>query len=141
VYDKEGKLHYDSFPEKHTTKCWEHFQMSGQGPYFGQLAWFANFHHEKLPSAIERYTNEIIRVTGVIDTHLKTKGTEYLVGDKITYADLMFVPWYDVVQVWMKNIDLSKFDAYTAWVARLQARPSAKKFASDREKRSAEFTD
>ncbi len=41
TYDKEGKLHYTQSPQKYTQRCWEHFQMSGQGPYFGQLAWFS----------------------------------------------------------------------------------------------------
>ena len=42
---------------------------------------------------IDRYKNEIKRVTGVIDAHLAKTGQEYLVGDKITFADLMFIPW------------------------------------------------
>ena len=41
VYDKENKLRYTSFPEKYTQNSWKHFQMSGQGPYFGQKAWFS----------------------------------------------------------------------------------------------------
>ena len=39
-YDKENKLQYAEFPQKYHQKSWEHFQMSGQGPYYGQLAWF-----------------------------------------------------------------------------------------------------
>jgi glutathione S-transferase len=64
------------------------------GPYFGQRAWFIFYHPEKnLTSCLDRYGNEIKRVLGVIDAHLKKTGTEYLVGDKCTYADLAFVPW------------------------------------------------
>lgn len=33
-------------------------------------------------------------MTGVIDAHLKKSGGEWLVGEKCTYADLAFVPWY-----------------------------------------------
>lgn len=52
------------------------------------------FHPEKnITSAIERYGNEIRRVLGVIDLHLKTTGQEYLIGSKVTYVDLLFVPW------------------------------------------------
>lgn len=32
-------------------------------------------------------------MVGVLDSHLKTNGTGWLVGDKCTYADLAFVPW------------------------------------------------
>jgi len=30
----------------------------------------------------------------VIDAHLQKEKSEWLVGDKCTYADLAFVPWY-----------------------------------------------
>lgn len=52
------------------------------------------FHPEKnITSAIDRYATEIKRVTGVIDSHLSKTGNQYLVGDKVCFADLMFVPW------------------------------------------------
>lgn len=35
-YDKSEKLHYKTSPEKYITQQWLHFQMSGQGPYYGQ---------------------------------------------------------------------------------------------------------
>jgi glutathione S-transferase len=66
--------------------------MSGQGPYFGQGAWFTKFHPEKLPSAQERYLNEIKRVVGVLDKHLQ--GREYLVGDK-----WQVLPWKKTVRL------------------------------------------
>lgn len=39
-YDKQNRLSYTSFPEKFEESSWKHFQMSGQGPYFGQRSWF-----------------------------------------------------------------------------------------------------
>lgn len=30
----------------------------------------------------------------MVDAHLKKTGGEWLVGEKCTYADLAFVPWY-----------------------------------------------
>jgi glutathione S-transferase len=39
VYDTEKKLTYTSLKEKHLLNQWLHFQMSGQGPYFGQAGW------------------------------------------------------------------------------------------------------
>jgi glutathione S-transferase len=35
-----------------------------------------------------------MRSGGVLDAHLKKSGGEWLVGEKCTYADLAFVPWY-----------------------------------------------
>lgn len=40
TYDKGNTLSYTTAKEKWESKCWLHFQMSGQGPYFGQMAWF-----------------------------------------------------------------------------------------------------
>lgn len=48
-YDTEHKL---SFPagtaEAYHAKQWLFFQASGQGPYFGQVAFFKKFHHEQV---------------------------------------------------------------------------------------------
>jgi glutathione S-transferase len=50
-------------------------------------------HPEPIPSAQARYAAEIRRVLKVIDDHLTRTGRPYLVGDKISYVDLMFVAW------------------------------------------------
>lgn len=112
--------------------------MSGQGPYFGQLIWFVRYHPEKVQSAIDRYAKEIKRVTGVIDAHLKKQKSEYLVGDKLTYADLMFIPWAVTAQSLGKEVvDLSGFEAYDAWMERLTSRPSAAKIIKERQEAMA----
>jgi glutathione S-transferase len=54
-------------------------------------------HLEKLPSAISRYRNEVRRVLGVLNMALE--GKKYLVGDKVTIADLSFVPWHSIIPV------------------------------------------
>ena len=128
-YDKSNKLSYTEAKEKYLTKCWLHFQMSGQGPYFGQKAWFTMFHSEKLPSAIERYENEIKRVLGVVDAHLKKQGTDYLIGSKCSYADVAWVPWNSFVGKLMgDSFDMKKeFPHAAAWHDRLTARPAIAK--------------
>jgi len=128
-YDKEEKISFKSFPEKHFANQYLQFQMSGQGPYFGQAAWFSNFHQEKIPSAIERYVNEVKRVTKVLDECLK--GKEYLVGNKCSYADLSFITWYTMTPFLDKTGKLQEaIDAlpnYKAWMDRLLARPAVQK--------------
>ena len=44
-YDKDHKLHSAEGPGKYQEATWKHFQMSGQGPYYGQLAWFRMVRH------------------------------------------------------------------------------------------------
>ena len=58
-------------------------------PYFGQAGHFQRLHPEKIPSAIERYQKEIVRVFGVLDSVLAKQ--PWLVGDKCSVADLSFV--------------------------------------------------
>lgn len=125
TYDTESLLKYDSSPEKYITRCWESFQMSGQGPYFGQKSWFELFHPERIPSAIDRYRSEIKRVIGVIDSHLIKQKTKYLVGDKCTYADLMFIPYFrSLATVFAPEIDQTQWKAYSSWLERVSSRPA-----------------
>ncbi|EIN11265.1 thioredoxin-like protein [Punctularia strigosozonata HHB-11173 SS5] len=70
---------------------WLFFQASGQGQY-GQFGWFASLHPEKIPSAIERYQKEIIRILGVLESVLSKQ--EWLVGGKMTIADTSFIIWH-----------------------------------------------
>lgn len=128
-YDTSTELTFTSSPEKYHAKQWLFFQMSGQGPYFGQAAWFTHFHKEKIPSAIERYRNEVKRVTMVLDKALE--GKQYLVGNKISYADLSFVTWCNMIPYLFGDEKLPDFAGeypnYHAWLERLLARPSVKK--------------
>ena len=48
------------------------------------------YHPKKFPSAIERYQKEIVRVISVLDGVLSKQ--DWLVGGKVTVADLCFVP-------------------------------------------------
>lgn len=58
TYDKDHKISSASSPEKFLEKQFLHFQVSGQGPYYGQWAWFKIFHKEQVPSALERYEEQ-----------------------------------------------------------------------------------
>lgn len=130
-YDKEGKISYTATPEKYLQQQWLAFQISGQGPYFGQATWFARFHPEKLPSAVDRYVTEIVRVIGVLELGLERNGTGWLVGDKCTYADLSFVTWAGIGEGVLKEVGkldgiAEKYPKYTAWLKALAERPEVK---------------
>ncbi|CAL5866976.1 uncharacterized protein PFLUO_LOCUS1188 [Penicillium psychrofluorescens] len=129
VYDTEKRLTYTGLHERHLLNQWLHFQTSGQGPMFGQAGWFAVLHHEKLPSAIERYQNEVRRVLGVLNGALE--GKDWLVGDHCTFADLAFLPWNnraDTLLFPAPGEDVfAPWPNVQAWQARLEARDSWKK--------------
>jgi len=133
TYDKENKLQPTNTPDKFHAQQWLFFQTSGQSPYFGQYIWFQLFHKEKLPSAQERYYNEIIRVNKVLDSALQ--GKEYLVGDKLTYADLAFITCYhSVARFPGLSTDDLRFEApnFSAWMDRLLARPAVAKVLAEK---------
>ncbi|CAI6087678.1 unnamed protein product [Clonostachys chloroleuca] len=126
-YDTEKCLHYDTLKEQNLCNQWLMFQVSGQGPYFGQCTWFTYLHPEKLPSAIERYSNEIKRVLGVLDGVLAASPSKWLVGDRITYADLAFIPWNDRLDATLGVPDDKKFEGFPhvkAWHEAMTARPA-----------------
>ncbi|KAK8128122.1 glutathione S-transferase [Apiospora sp. TS-2023a] len=94
----DGEKHHVSlaaFRERQLCNQWLHFQMSGQGPYYGQCGWFQHLHHEKYQPAIDRYAGEIRRVLGVLEGELAARpaDAQWLVGGKMTFADMAFVPW------------------------------------------------
>lgn len=133
-YDTDNKLSFlkDS-NESYHAKQWLYYQVSGQGPYYGQAGWFIRYHSEKVPSAIERYVNEVKRVTSVLEDHLakqKTSGDgPWLVGDKFTYADLSFVPWQAAVEWALKEQGFISDDYphVKYWIERMMSRPIVKR--------------
>ncbi|KAK5740038.1 Transcriptional regulator ure2 [Elasticomyces elasticus] len=112
-------------------------------PYFGQAVWFKVYHPEQnLTSAIDRYNGEIKRVLGVIDAHLAKTGKPYLVGDKVSFVDLMFVPWNHIAPFCLgegSEAELEKsLPLMWAWRQRLEARESVKAAYAEIEKLKAE---
>ncbi|KAK3704328.1 hypothetical protein LTR37_013881 [Vermiconidia calcicola] len=141
TYDFQNQFRYTESPQKYEQKCWADFQMSGQGPYFGQKAWFTYFHSDtNITSAKERYGNEIKRVLGVINSHLEKTGNPYLVGDKVCYADLMFVPWNALVEGFLLGQEgfdwKAEFPKSYEWHQNLVARPNVKKMLEMKAKAS-----
>ena len=70
---------------------WLFWQMGGLGPMAGQTHHFRNYAPEKLPYAIERYTNETNRLYGVMNRRLADR--PFLAGDAYTIADMASYPW------------------------------------------------
>jgi len=139
-YDHEHKL---SFPagtvEDYHCKQWLYFQVSGQGPYYGQANWFKMAHPEKVQSAIDRYVNEIRRISKVLDTYLKDR--QYLVEDKCTYADVSFIPWQAAAkEIFPDVLNLANdFPNLEAWYERLLARPAADEVMKEYAHKKAEI--
>ncbi|BAE65615.1 glutathione S-transferase [Aspergillus flavus] len=136
VYDTDKKLTYESLNKRQLLNQYLHFQMSGQGPYFGQAGWFNVLHHERIPSAIERYNDQVKRFLEVLNTCLE--GKAWLVGDKCTFADLSFVPWNCRLDMLLQTPPgedpLAKYPNVQAWHHRMVDRPSWKRCMEVRDK-------
>ena len=102
---------------------WLMFQMGGVGPMLGQAHHFRLYAPEKLPYAIDRYSNEAKRLYGVIDKRLSQ--SEWLGCDEYSIADIATWPW---LRSWKnQGIELSEFAHVQAWFDRIAARPAVQR--------------
>ncbi|KAF7555337.1 hypothetical protein G7Z17_g2249 [Cylindrodendrum hubeiense] len=134
TYDRARKISFEpGTAEYYHAKQWLHFQMSGQGPYFGQAVWFYKHHPEDVQTAKDRYLKEVRRVSGVLDRALE--GREFLVGGKCSYADFSFFPWYNLTLFPWYNMEVpgifadeiqfeTEFPNTAAWIERLREMPA-----------------
>jgi glutathione S-transferase len=138
-YDTEHRLSFaPGTPESYHAKQWLYFQVSGQGPYYGQAAWFKKYHPEQVPSAKERYNKEVNRVSGVLDSYLaqqKLKHSDsvssdgpWLVGNKMSYADIAFVSYQKIISMVLGKDEYNEdsFPVLKEWLDRMTSREAVK---------------
>jgi GSH-dependent disulfide-bond oxidoreductase len=106
-------------------KCleWMMFQMGSVGPMFGQWNHFAAYAVEKIPYAIERYTNEVKRLHRVLENRLAE--TPYLAGGEYSMADIITFPWIRGAE--RRNIDLTEYPSVKRWHDEIAARPAVQR--------------
>ena len=102
-------------------KCleWMMFQMGGVGPMFGQWNHFAAYAVEKIPYAIERYTNEVKRLHRVLEHRLAE--AHWLAGDEYSMADIITFPW--IRRPERRDIDLAEYPVGQALARRDRSAP------------------
>ena len=120
--EKTGKLMPTETRARYKVIEWLMFQMAGIGPMMGQAGHFKNAAPEKLPYAIERYTNESRRLFGVMDRRLGE--TEYLGGD-YSIADIACYPWVRIAQ--REPEQLEPLPHLRRWLEALGNRPAVKR--------------
>lgn len=143
-YDTDLKISFaPGTNEAYLARQWLFFQVSGQGPYYGQASWFKKFHPERVESAVERYVKEINRVTGVLEGHLakekeKWSGSggdgPWLVGNKYSFADIAFLSWQIIVtRVVQKEdgFDQNDYPVVKNWLDRILSRGAVKVVMDD----------
>ena len=92
--------------------------MGGFGPMLGQTHHFRIYAPEKIPYAIDRYTNEANRLYGVLNKRLADR--EFVAGE-YSIADMAIAPWAKLWERQGQNID--DFPTPSAGSKRVLARP------------------
>ena len=101
---------------------WLMFQMASVGPMLGQAHHFRRYAPEKLPYAIDRYTNEARRIYGVIDKRVAE--VPYLAGE-YSIADMAVYPWIRPHN-WQGQA-LEDFPHLKRWYDAIEARPAVQR--------------
>jgi GST-like protein len=123
---KTGKFHGTDERERVEVDQWLFWQMAGLGPMAGQAHHFRGYAPKvepdpaKLQYGVERYTNEVNRLYGVLDTRLKDR--DYVAGE-YSIADMASWPW---ILPEGQGQDLEEFPNLKAWHERVGARPAVK---------------
>jgi len=102
---------------------WVMFQIGGVGPMLGQVHHFRLYAPEKIPYAIDRYTNEGKRLYGVIDKRLSQ--SPWLGGNDYSIADIATFPW---LRNWKnQGIDMAEYPHLEKWFNTIAARPAVQR--------------
>ena len=120
---KTGRFLPASTTARYEMLQWLMFQMGGVGPMLGQAHHFRMYAPEKLPYAIDRYTNEAKRLYGVMDRRLAK--SKYIAGAEYTIADIAVFPW---LRSWKnQGIDWDDYPHLKGWFDEIGARPAVKR--------------
>jgi GSH-dependent disulfide-bond oxidoreductase len=98
---------------------WLFWQVGNLGPMAGQAHHFRLYAPEKLPYAIERYTDECNRLYGVMNKRLADR--EFLAG-KYSIADIACVGWASRWQ--RQGQEIEQFPHFKRWLETMLARPA-----------------
>jgi GST-like protein len=121
--EKTGKLMPSEIRARYRVIEWLMFQMANVGPMLGQAGHFRNAAPEKIPYAIERYTNESRRLFNVMDRRLAQ--VPYVAGD-YSIADIASYPWI-VAALKAQPEQLDTRPNLKRWIDALAARPAVQK--------------
>jgi GST-like protein len=98
------------------------WQMGGLGPMSGQANHFRNYAPEKIAYGIDRYTDEVNRLYGVLDKRLA--GREFICG-AFSIADCASWPWLLSHERLGQN--LAEFPNLRRWYDAVKERPAVRR--------------
>jgi GSH-dependent disulfide-bond oxidoreductase len=116
---KFGKFYPAEERARIETDEWLFWQVGGLGPMAGQAHHFRQYAPEKIEYGINRYTNEVNRLYGVMNKRLA--GNEYLAGD-YSIADMASIGW--VIPHERQGQNLDDFSNLKRWYQSVKSRPA-----------------
>ena len=102
---------------------WLMFQMGHVGPMLGQAHHSRLYAPEKIPYAVERYTDEAARLYRVIERRLAE--TTFIAGDEYTIADMAIFPWLRSHENQGQSLDA--YPSLKRWYEGMEARPAIRR--------------
>ncbi|MFQ5994516.1 MAG: glutathione binding-like protein [Acidiferrobacterales bacterium] len=121
--EKHDKFMPSDVVERYKVVQWLMFQMAHVGPMLGQAHHFRGYAPEKIPYAVDRYTNEARRLYCVIDKRLGE--SPYLAGADYSIADIATFPWLRAHKRQGQEID--DFPDLKRWFDAIAARPAVER--------------
>jgi len=119
---KTGQFYPSDERQRVEVDQWLFWQMGGFGPMLGQAHHFRIYAPEKIPYAIDRYTNETNRLYGVLDKRLADR--EFVAG-AYSIADMSIVGW---AKLWERQgQDIEDFPHVKRWLDTVLARPAVRR--------------
>lgn len=120
--EKSGKLMPRGTRDRYAVIQWLMFQMAGVGPMSGQAGHFMTYAPKRIPYAVKRYRNEVLRLYGVMDRQLAKE--EFLAG-RYSIADIATYPW---IRPYARfKIDMAEFPHLHRWVETVGARKAVQR--------------
>lgn len=114
---KTGKFYPQDERARIEVEEWLFWQMGGLGPMAGQAHHFRQYAPEKFDYAYNRYTDEVNRLYGVMNSRLSDR--DYLAGD-YSIADMAAYPWVRPYK--RQGQELSEFPNLEDWYGRIHDR-------------------
>ena len=118
--EKSGKLIPTDLRSRNTVLEWLMWQVGGLGPMAGQNGHFLLYASEKIPYAIQRYSDEVRRLYSVLDRQLAKTG-QFVAGE-YSIADIAIFPW--IVTHKAQGLSLTEYPHVSDWFNKVRARPA-----------------
>lgn len=119
---KTGKFYPKDERKRVEVDEWLHWQMGGIGPMMGQANHFRRYAPEQIEYGINRYTNEVRRLLGVLDKRLDKR--KFVCGD-LSIADFALLGWVRSAE--RQGQVLADTPNVQRWVKAMEARPATRR--------------